>query len=68
MRFAHPSNTNGIALISGALTVTHSKLNWQIKLRSIRNCTTRWQSTHALTNSLPPFEGHGRNYAQVSLD
>jgi hypothetical protein len=44
-----------IALISGTLTGPNSKLIWKIKFRSIRNCTTGWQSTRALRTSPAPF-------------
>jgi hypothetical protein len=48
-------HTQQITLISGALTGPTSKLTWKIKFRSIRNCTTGWQSTRALRTSPAPF-------------
>ena len=48
------SSTNRIALISGALTGTNSKLTWNIKFRSIRNYTNGWQLTRSLRTSPAP--------------
>jgi hypothetical protein len=44
-----------IALISGVLTGPTYKFTWKTKFRSIRNCTTGWQSTRSLRISPPPF-------------
>ena len=52
---AHPFIIHRIALIAGALTGPTSKLAWNIKIRSIQNCITGWQLTHALRTSPVPF-------------